>query len=251
MRLQSDIEDFKTKDSLESNKILNNGNILEVDEYLSSTPNTFYYSSLQERQLELQNSGNIEHQVLISTDYGDIIVKLYNVTPKHRDNFLKLMNKQFYDGLLFNRVIRNFMIQAGDLQSKGKEQGAKLENDDVRFMIPIEVIDTLFHKKGALCAVRIDKSEKIYDGYQFYIVQGQVLTNQQLLKIQTQRGISLSPKQKEIYSTIGGIPYLDGAYTVFGEVTSGIDVIDKIASVETGADDKPLKDVRMKMKLIK
>lgn len=193
----------------------------------------------------------IEHQVLISTDLGDMVVKLYNSTPKHRDNFLKLVNDKFYDSLLFHRVIRNFMIQGGDPQSKNAASGVMLGNGDVGYTVPAEFVDSLYHKKGALCAARTENPEKASSGCQFYIVQGQVLTNEQAEMLQMQRGIVLSPKQKEIYTTVGGSPWLDKNYTVYGEVIEGLDVIDKIAAVQTAPGDRPVVDVRMTMKVIK
>lgn len=194
---------------------------------------------------------NVEHEVLISTDMGDMVVKLYNATPKHRDNFLKLVNEKFYDSLLFHRVIRNFMIQGGDPQSKHAAPGVMLGNGDVGYTIPAEFVDTIFHKKGALCAARTDNPQKASSGCQFYIVQGNVIPSDQIQMLEMQRGIVLNQKQKEIYTTIGGTPQLDRNYTVFGEVISGLDVIDKIAAVKTAPGDRPVQDVHMKMKVIK
>ena len=194
---------------------------------------------------------NIEHEVLISTSMGDMVVKLYNGTPQHRDNFLKLVNEKFYDSLLFHRVISGFMIQGGDPQSKNAAAGVMLGMGDVGYTIPAEFVDTLFHKKGALCAARTKKKKKASSGCQFYIVQGRVMTNDQVQMLESQRGIVLSAKQKEAYTTIGGTPQLDRDYTVYGEVIKGLDVLDKIASVKTAPGDRPVEDVRMKMKLIK
>ena len=194
---------------------------------------------------------NIEHEVLISTSMGDMVVKLYNGTPQHRDNFLKLVNEKFYDSLLFHRVIKGFMIQGGDPQSKNAAAGVMLGMGDVGYTIPAEFVDTLFHKKGALCAARTPNPQKASSGCQFYIVQGRVMTNDQVQMLESQRGIVLSAKQKEAYTTIGGTPQLDRDYTVYGEVIKGLDVLDKIASVKTAPGDRPVEDVRMKMKLIK
>ncbi|MBK7571093.1 MAG: peptidylprolyl isomerase [Bacteroidetes bacterium] len=194
---------------------------------------------------------NIEHEVLISTSMGDMVVKLYNGTPQHRDNFLKLVNEKFYDSLLFHRVISGFMIQGGDPQSKNAAAGVMLGMGDVGYTIPAEFVDTLFHKKGALCAARTPNPQKASSGCQFYIVQGRVMTNDQVQMLESQRGIVLSAKQKEAYTTIGGTPQLDRDYTVYGEVIKGLDVLDKIASVKTAPGDRPVEDVRMKLKLIK
>ena len=181
--------------------------------------------------------------VLISTSLGDMTVKLYNATPKHRDNFIKLAKENFYDSLLFHRVISNFMIQGGDPLSKHAAPGDQLGNGDNGYTIPAEFVDTVFHRKGALCAARTDNPEKASSGCQFYIVQGQVLTNEQVSMMEQQRGIKLNDKQKQVYTTVGGSPWLDGGYTVFGEVTNGLDVIDKIGSVKTAPGDRPLQNV--------
>ena len=194
---------------------------------------------------------NIEHEVLISTDMGDMVVKLYNSTPQHRDNFLKLVNQKFYDSLLFHRVIQNFMIQGGDPESKNAAPGVMLGNGDVGYTIPAEFVDSLFHKKGSLCAARTENPTKASSGCQFYIVQGQVLKQEQIPMRGMQRRIKLSPKQIELYTTVGGTPHLDKAYIVYGEVIKGLDVLDKIAAVKTAPGDRPLQDVRMKMKQIK
>ena len=193
----------------------------------------------------------VEHVVLIHTDYGDMKVKLYNATPKHRDNFLKLVSEHFYDSLLFHRVIKNFMIQGGDPQSKNAPAGQMLGMGDVGYTIPAEFVDTLFHKKGALSAARTENPAKASSGCQFYIVQGQTMSSQQVNMLETQRGIKLNDKQKEIYTTVGGTPHLDHNYTVFGEVIEGLDVIDKIAAVQTEKGDRPKVDVRMTMTVVK
>jgi cyclophilin family peptidyl-prolyl cis-trans isomerase len=196
------------------------------------------------------NTKNTEQIVLIQTDLGDIKVKLYNSTPKHRDNFIKLVNEKFYDSLLFHRVIPTFMIQGGDPLSKNAPPGEPLGNGDVGYTIPAEFVDTLFHKRGALCAARTANPEKASSGCQFYIVHGQVYLPEQLQLFESQRRLSLNEKQKEIYTTIGGTPQLDRNYTVFGEVTEGMDVVEKIATVETKRE-RPLTDIHMKMSLVK
>ena len=185
----------------------------------------------------------VEHIVLISTSMGDMKVKLYNATPQHRDNFLKLANTNFYDSLLFHRVIRNFMIQGGDPLSKHAAPNVPLGNGDNGYTVPAEFVDTLFHRKGALCAARTENPAKASSGCQFYIVQGQVLNNDQMTNMENQRGTKFTEKQKTIYSTIGGTPFLDGNYTVFGEVFEGLEVLDKIAVVQTMPGDRPAQDV--------
>ncbi len=191
-----------------------------------------------------------ERMVLISTSFGDMKVKLYNATPKHRDNFIKLAGEGFFDSLLFHRVIPTFMIQGGDPLSKHAAPGAGLGSGDIGYTIPAEFVDTIFHKKGSICAARTPNPEKASSGCQFYIVQGQVMTNEQVNQFEQQRNIKLSAKHRQIITTIGGVPFLDHEYTVFGEVVEGLDVIDKIAAVKTAPGDRPLEDVRMKIKVI-
>ncbi|HRH64914.1 MAG TPA: peptidylprolyl isomerase [Bacteroidia bacterium] len=188
--------------------------------------------------------------VLISTEFGNMKVKLYNATPQHRDNFIKLVQSGFYDSLLFHRVIQGFMIQGGDPLSKNAAPGLMLGNGDVGYTIPAEFVDSIFHKKGALCAARTENPEKASSGCQFYIVQGQKYTPEQLNMMEIQRRIKLSDAQKNLYQTTGGTPFLDHGYTVFGEVIEGLEVIDKIAAVQTAPGDRPVQDVRMLMKVV-
>lgn len=193
----------------------------------------------------------VEHIVLIHTDYGDMKARIFNATPKHRDNFLKLASEHFYDSLLFHRVIKNFMIQGGDPESKNAPAGKMLGNGDLGYTIPAEFVDTIIHKKGALCAARTNNPAKASSSCQFYIVQGQVILPDQITMLENQRGIKLNAQQKAAYTTVGGTPHLDHNYTVFGEVFEGLDVIDKIAAVQTAPGDRPLQDVRMTITIIK
>jgi cyclophilin family peptidyl-prolyl cis-trans isomerase len=195
--------------------------------------------------------------VLLETNYGDIAVRLSDSTPLHRDNFLKLVKMHYYDSVLFHRVIKNFMIQGGDPNSKHAEPGEPLGNGGPGYRIPAEFRTSLFHKKGVIAAARDNNPEKASSGSQFYIVQGKIFTDAGLDSVETYRlnGRKIPAEQREIYKTIGGAPHLDQGYTVFGEVVKGLDVVDKIASVATskGEDrDRPLEDVRIiKAKLIK
>jgi cyclophilin family peptidyl-prolyl cis-trans isomerase len=189
--------------------------------------------------------------VLIHTDMGDMKVRLSDATPQHRDNFLSLARNHFFDSLLFHRVIRNFMIQGGDPQSRTAPAGQMLGNGDVGYTIPAEFVDSLFHKKGMLCAARTENPEKASSGCQFYIVQGTVLTDEQIKMVEMRTGHPMTEQQKLMYKTIGGTPQLDHSYTVFGEVVEGLDVIDKIAAVQTSRGDRPLTDVRMVITVIK
>lgn len=191
--------------------------------------------------------------VLIETDLGNITVKLYNETPRHRDNFLKLVNDGFYDDLLFHRVIKNFMIQGGDPKSKDAQPGQMLGDGGLPYTVPAEFVPTLFHKKGALAAARQGDNvnpNKESSSCQFYIVQGNVWQLNQLKMMEYQMQKHFSQAQIDAYTTIGGTPHLDGDYTVFGEVVEGLDVVDKIAAVQCGQFDRPVKDVKMKMSVI-
>lgn len=190
-------------------------------------------------------------RVKITTDSGVMIIRLYDKTPQHRDNFIKLANEHFFDSLLFHRVIQGFMIQGGDPQSKNAQPGQMLGMGDVGYTIPAEFDTSLFHKKGALAAARTPNPAKASSGCQFYIVQGNKQTDNDLNNTEMGKGIKYSAKQRNIYKTIGGVPFLDQDYTVFGEVESGLNIIDKIASVPKAPGDRPIGDVRMKIEVIK
>jgi cyclophilin family peptidyl-prolyl cis-trans isomerase len=190
--------------------------------------------------------------VRITTDLGECTVMLYNETPLHRDNFLKLSKAHFYDGTLFHRVIKNFMIQGGDPDSRHAKPGVTLGEGDVGYTIPAEFRDSLFHRKGALAAAREDNPAKASSGCQFYIVQGKPLTEEQLQMLEEKRmKFRLPDYQREIYKTIGGVPPLDRNYTVFGQVVKGLDLVDQIAALLTDPNDRPNRDVHMKITILK
>lgn len=197
-----------------------------------------------------------KHQyVRISTAYGDCIIRLYNETPKHRDNFIKLTKKGFYNGTLFHRVIQNFMIQGGDPDSKDttkNKPGAELGNGDVGYTIPAEFRDSLFHKRGVLAAARDDNPTKASSGCQFYIVEGKRFTDEDLDKLIKGRlkGRAIPESQRAIYKSVGGVPHLDQGYTVYGEVVMGLDMVDRIAAVKKDGNDRPLVDVAMTVTLL-
>lgn len=189
--------------------------------------------------------------VVISTQLGDIKLKLYDETPLHRDNFIKLVNEHYFDSTLFHRVINKFMIQGGDPDSKRAVAGAMLGNGGPSYTIPAEFVPTLIHKKGVLAAARegdMINPQKASSGSQFYIVQGKVFTTEELDMLSKRMGKSFTAEQIKTYTTIGGTPHLDGSYTVFGEVISGWDVIDKIAAVATDQNNRPKEDIRMFVK---
>ena len=190
-------------------------------------------------------------RVKVTTDSGVMIIRLYDKTPQHRDNFIKLAKEHFFDSLLFHRVIQGFMIQGGDPQSKYAQAGQMLGMGDVGYTIPAEFDTSLFHKKGALAAARTPNPAKASSGCQFYIVQGNKLTDADLNMMEMQKGIKYSAAQRNTYKTVGGTPCLDQDYTVFGEVEKGLEVIDKIASVPKAQGDRPIADVRMKIEVIK
>ncbi len=193
-------------------------------------------------------------RIKITTDSGVIVVRLYDKTPLHRDNFIKLVTEHFYDSLLFHRVIQNFMIQGGDPQSKTAAPGIQLGGGDIGYTLPAEFDTALFHKKGTLAAARMGDDvnpKKESSGCQFYIVQGKKWTDEEINMMEMQTGKKFSALKRRIYKTIGGTPFLDMGYTVFGEVESGMNVIDKIASVEKDGANRPLGDVRMSMELVK
>jgi cyclophilin family peptidyl-prolyl cis-trans isomerase len=202
-------------------------------------------------QRKKKTEGPKERIVEITTDYGTMKIKLYNETPKHRDNFIKLASEGFYDSLLFHRVIKGFMIQGGDPDSKTATPEQRLGAGDVGYKVPAEFNDSLFHKKGALCAARDGNPEKASSGCQFYIVHGKTLNDEELNSIESRMNFKYTEQQRNDYKTIGGTPQLDKNYMVYGEVIEGMDVIDKIAAVQTKPGDRPVQDVRMTVKVIK
>ena len=193
-------------------------------------------------------------KILISTEFGDIKVVLYNETPKHRDNFIKLVKEGFYDSTIFHRVIKDFMIQGGDPESRNAEKGVQLGNGGPGYTIPAEFNANLIHKKGALSAARMGDGvnpNKESSGSQFYIVQGKKYNKEDLARMAERSGNKYTEEHYTIYETIGGTPHLDMGYTIFGEVIEGLDVIDKIAAVEKNRGDRPKEDVKITMKIVK
>jgi cyclophilin family peptidyl-prolyl cis-trans isomerase len=209
-------------------------------------------SRIMEKKLHID--APLECLVEIQTDYGRMIVQLYDATPKHQENFSKLAETGFFDSLLFHRVINGFMIQGGDPQSKNAEPGQALGSGGPGYTVPAEFVDSLVHIKGALSAARTGDNvnpQKNSSGSQFYIVQGRPVTDQMLDQLEAQKGFRYSKAQRDAYLELGGTPFLDRDYTVFGRVVEGIEVIDKIAQVKTDSRDRPQEDVRMKIRLIR
>jgi cyclophilin family peptidyl-prolyl cis-trans isomerase len=207
----------------------------------------FFTVKLTAQTAKTQDSSKVKQEkeilVLITTSFGDIKVKLYNDTPLHRDNFVKLVNQGYFNGSTFHRVIKSFMIQGGSTPGSNGAQ-------DVGYTIPAEILKNHFHKKGALCAARTDNPKKESSGSQFYIVQGKVFNDLELNTIGQQSGHVFTKEERNTYKTIGGSPHLDANYTVFGEVVEGLDIIDKIAAVKTLPGDRPVEDLKMTMKIV-
>lgn len=182
------------------------------------------------------------------TSQGKITFLLYDETPLHRDNFLKLVKNHTYDGLLFHRVIKDFMVQAGDPKSRDAKPGQPLGDGTLGYTVPAEFRAGLIHKRGALCAARQGDQvnpKKASSASQFYIVQGQVWDNKTLDMMEQRFGKKFTAEQRKVYTTVGGTPHLDGDYTVFGEVVDGMEVVNKIAAVQCDRMDRPLQDVKI------
>ena len=200
-------------------------------------------------------SKNKEVRVEMVTTEGRMVFVLFNDTPLHRDNFLKLVESHTYDSLLFHRVINRFMIQGGDPQSRHARPGQMLGDGTLGYTVPAEFRKEHIHRKGALCAARQGDNvnpKKESSASQFYIVQGQVWDNNTLDMMEKRFGKTFTEEQRKTYTTEGGTPHLDGDYTVFGQLVEGMEVVDKIAAVKTGAADRPVEDVRiLSVKVIK
>lgn len=214
----------------------------------------------------LKHSNEKEQKVLIQTTEGDITLKLYNETPLHRNNFIKLVNAKTYNGLLFHRVIKEFMIQGGDPQSKTAGPDTMLGDGDVGYTVPSEFrTPQIYHKYGTIAAAREgddSNPQKASSGCQFYIVVGKKFTNEQLDKLEESKiaryvntndsTYKFSTQARQDYINVGGTPHLDGNYTVFGEILKGMEVVEKISEAETDKHDRPIKAIRIKkMKLIR
>jgi len=193
-------------------------------------------------------------QVEITTDSGIIVVQLFDETPLHRDNFVKLVEENFYDSLLFHRVINHFMIQGGDPNSKNAPAGKMLGDGGLSYTVPAEFDTSLYHKKGALAAAREGDNvnpTKASSSTQFYIVHGKPFSDKELDQVEESFKTKIPTAHREVYRTVGGTPHLDMKYTVFGEVISGLEVIDKIASARTDRNNRPHQNIKMKMTIVK
>jgi len=196
---------------------------------------------------------DLNKDVEMVTDKGTMVIRLSDLTPLHRNNFLLLVKQHYYDSILFHRVINHFMIQAGDPGSRNARPSAQLGDGGPAYTIPAEFTAELFHKKGVIAAARQGDDvnpAKASSGSQFYIVQGRVFTDAGLDSVETFRlkGRKLPAMHRAVYKTLGGAPHLDSAYTVFGEVINGLAVIDSIAKTPTNGrqgGDRPLQNIRI------
>ena len=186
-----------------------------------------------------------KNKVKIETEYGNIIMMLYDNTPLNTANMLKQAKEHTYDSTLFHRVIPQFMIQGGDPESKHATPGQALGMGGLKYTIPAEINETNYHKRGALGVARDGNPEKAGSASQFYIVTGKVFSDADLDMVSQRASRTFSAEQRETYKTKGGAPHLDGGYTVFGEVIEGMDVVDKISAEPRGQADRPNKDIRM------
>lgn len=181
----------------------------------------------------------------LETTEGRIQVMLYDSTPLHRDNFIKLIEKRHYDSLLMHRVIKGFVIQGGDPVSKRCADTFTLGDGDLGYTIPAEFVKSYYHKRGALAQAREDRPDMASSACQFYIVQGKVANDSTFIKAYKRTNYEIPESHKEVYRTVGGTPQLDMRYTVYGEVIKGMDIVDKIADMKTNAKDRPVKNVRI------
>ncbi len=195
--------------------------------------------------LSIAQSFAKEKSIKIETNYGVIILKLYDNTPLHTANLVKLCKEHYFDSTLFHRVIPSFVIQGGDPDSKHADSEKQLGDGDLSYLVPAEINAVNYHKRGALGMARDNNPEKKSSACQFYIVVGKVVTEEQLNTISTKTNRVFSAEQRKVYTTLGGTPFLDGNYTVFGEVTKGMEVVDTIAQLARNAADRPNVDVRM------
>lgn len=235
---------YKSMDSLPNHRYLNSGRYKVKLKAIKGKK-----VSVQEKELIVEPPE--ECLIYIKTSEGDMIARLFDETPLHRDNFLKLANEHYYDSLLFHRVIEGFMIQGGDPKSKNAKPGTSYGSGGPGYTVDAEIREDLAHVKGALAAARTENPEKKSSGSQFYIVHGKDLTEADIKQFESRNGITYPPNIKQQYLENGGVPFLDQNYTVFGMVIEGIEVIDKITARETNKSDRPLEDVQMFIRVIK
>ncbi|MEO5581761.1 MAG: peptidylprolyl isomerase [Saprospiraceae bacterium] len=197
----------------------------------------------------MSNSQSIT-QIQVETPLGIMKGYLYNETPLHRDNFIKLINEHFYDSLLFHRVIEGFMIQGGDPESKNAPTGSPLGMGGPGYQVPAEFLDSLVHVKGAIAAARNNNPEKKSSGSQFYIVAGKPVSSAELSMQESRHQFKYPESAMNDYKTLGGVPFLDQDYTVFARITEGLDIIDRITKVMADGRNRPLENIWMKISII-
>ena len=187
--------------------------------------------------------------LLIETDMGNIKIRLYNETPEYRDNFIALVKENYFDSLLIHRVIKGFCIQSGAADTRYARQDDVVGWKGPGYTLPAHIVPGFFHRRGVIGAPRkpdTRNSKKRSDGSQFYIVTGRRYSDMELDDISKETGYQFTAKQRQVYKTIGGAPHIDGSYTIFAELTEGMDVADKINAVEVDSDFRPLKDIRIR-----
>jgi peptidyl-prolyl cis-trans isomerase A (cyclophilin A) len=262
---------FRISNKVESSNIgmpvfLSNGSVLGLAtmQYVSSKPTSFAIpakriSSLLAQLKQPQSFSKLSEErsnfykrvksIQLQTDKGTISIRLYNETPSYRDNFLALAHEGFYDSLLFHRIIRDFGIQTGAADSRNALPDDVVGWKGPGYTLPAHIVDGLFHKRGAIGSPRkpdTQNSKRRSDGSQFYIVTGRKYTDEELDELEQENSIKFTQNQRETYKSIGGSPHLDGQYTVFGEVVSGLEVADKMVNVATRNDYRPINDIRLK-----
>ncbi len=242
----------KMVDDVEQSILIPASEIIELSRHQQKQAASVY--DLKTKTNKVYPSYKFVKGLKMITSMGDVEFKLYNETPVFRDNFIKLVSDQFYDSLLVHRILTNFLIQTGAADSKYADKDDVVGWQGPGYMLKTDIAPEKFHKRGAVAMSKLPESrnpKNLTDGSQFYIVSGRVFNDDELDKIEKDRNGKFTPEQRKVYTSVGGAPHLDGDYVVFGEVTSGMDVVDKIAALKTYGEDRPVTDVRvLKIKLI-
>jgi len=235
---------------------------VDYDVYSFAIPSRFIHELLKKKSRikplkELQTGSNAQISeenkkikgLMIETDYGNISIRLFNETPAYRDNFIRLVKEGFYDSLLVHRVIKDFVIQSGAADTRYAKPDDMVGWKGPGYTLPAHIVPKYFHKRGMVGSPRLPdrkNSKRRSDGSQFYIVKGRTYTDAELDEIEKEQKIKFTAEQRRVYKTLGGAPTLDGTYTIFGEVTKGMHIVDLISGVEIGNEFRPKKDIRVK-----